>query len=86
LLSVASGSRPKTETQFADGTPLGHWTGSRSGCGELIGAYTTILREEGVVAFVSLSPRVRVLWERVKLISIFNTFNTLSEAEDFFRR
>jgi len=57
-----------------------------SGCGELIGAYTSISKAGGRVAFVHPTARVRVLWERIRLIDIFTIFNTLAEAEAFVRR
>jgi len=54
-----------------------------SGIGEMIGAYTTILKRDAAVAFVSLTPRVRILWERINVTRIFAIFDTLQEAENF---
>lgn len=56
-----------------------------SGCGEIIGAYAAICKAGASVAFVSPSPRVRVLWERIKLTEVFNLFDSLAEAENFVR-
>ena len=53
-----------------------------SGCGEMIGAYTTILKGDGKVAFASLSTRVQTLWERIKVTTIFNIFVTVQEGLD----
>ena len=57
-----------------------------SGCGELIGAYATIKKADAVLAFVHLTPRVRLLWERVRLTEVFNIFAALPEAENFVLR
>jgi anti-anti-sigma factor len=57
-----------------------------SGCGELIGAYTSIHKAGGLIAFVKPTARVRVLWERIRLTDIFKIFDTLAEAETFVRR
>ena len=54
-----------------------------SGCGEIIGAYTTITKAGGRLAFVRLTPRIRQLWERINLIQIFAVFETLAEAETY---
>jgi anti-anti-sigma factor len=54
-----------------------------SGCGEIIGAYTTIRKADARVVFVGLTPRIRILWERINLINIFDIFETLPEAENF---
>ena len=54
-----------------------------SGCGEMIGAYTTIRKAHARVAFVGLTPRIRQLWERINLVNIFDVFETLPEAEAF---
>ncbi len=54
-----------------------------SGCGEMIGAFTTIRKADGRVAFVGLTPRIRQLWERINLVNIFDVFETLPEAEAF---
>src|SRR3989442_13298721 len=57
-----------------------------SGCGELIGAYTSIHKTGGLTAFVNPTARVRALWERIRLTDIFTIFETLAEAETFVRR
>ncbi|HYR91512.1 MAG TPA: STAS domain-containing protein [Terriglobia bacterium] len=57
-----------------------------SGCGELIGAYSSITKAGGRVAFVNPTARVRALWERIRLIDIFTIFGTMAEAEAFVRR
>jgi len=54
-----------------------------SGCGELIGAYTTIRTAHGRIVFVGLTPRFQQLWERINLAGIFDIFATLQEAENF---
>jgi anti-anti-sigma factor len=54
-----------------------------SGCGEMIGAYTTIRKADARVVFVGLTPRIRQLWERINLLEIFDIFETLPEAEAF---
>jgi anti-anti-sigma factor len=56
-----------------------------SGCGEMIGAYTTIRKANANLAFVGLTPRMRVLWERINVIEIFDIFETLPEAEKFLK-
>jgi len=56
-----------------------------SGCGEMIGAYTTIRKAEAAVAFVSLTPKVRLLWERINVTRIFDIFDTVEEAENFLK-
>ena len=57
-----------------------------SGCGEMISAYTTIRKADAALAFVQLTPRVLMLWERVRLTDVFDIFKTLTEAESFVRR
>lgn len=57
-----------------------------SGCGELIGIHVTIRNGDARLAFACLTPRMRVLWERIKLTDVFAIFDTLSEAEDFVQR
>jgi anti-anti-sigma factor len=52
-----------------------------SGCGEIIGAYTTIQKADARLAFAGLTPKIRQLWERINLITIFDVFETLPEAE-----
>lgn len=54
-----------------------------SGCGEMIGVYTTIRKGNAAVAFVNLTPRVRVLWERINVTKIFDVFDSVLEAEHF---
>jgi anti-sigma B factor antagonist len=55
-----------------------------SGLGEMIGAYTTIRKHDAAVAFASLTPKVRVLWERINITRVFDIFDTVAEAENFF--
>ena len=57
-----------------------------SGCGEIIGAYASITKAGGAVAFLKPAERVRVLWTRIKLREVFSIFDTLPEAETFVRR
>lgn len=54
-----------------------------SGCGEIIGAYTTIRKGNAAVAFVNLTPRVLILLERINITKILDIFDTLAEAESF---
>jgi len=56
-----------------------------SGCGEIIGAYSTIRKEGGSVAVLNPTERVRLLWERIKLTEVFPVFNSLEEAESYLR-
>jgi len=57
-----------------------------SGTGEVIGVYTSITKAGGVMAVAGLTERVRVLWSRVKLLEVFNIFETVPEAELFVRQ
>ena len=57
-----------------------------SGCGEIIGAFASIRKAGGVVAFLKPAERVYVLWTRIRLTDLFNIFKTLDEAEAFVRR
>lgn len=54
-----------------------------SGLGEMIGAYTTIRKHDAAVAFVNLTPKVRLLWERINISKVFDIFDTVPEAENF---
>ena len=53
-----------------------------SGCGEIIGAYATICKSEGSVAFAQLAPRLRGLWDRIKVTSIFQIVDTVQAGVD----
>jgi anti-anti-sigma factor len=55
-----------------------------SGCGEIIGAYTTIRNKDAAVAFANLTPKMRILWDRINVTRIFDIFDTVQEAETFF--
>lgn len=57
-----------------------------SGCGEMIGAYTSITKAGGFVAIGGATERVQTLWKRIQLLQVFNLFPTLGEAENFLRR
>lgn len=54
-----------------------------SGCGEMIGAYTTMRKADAAIAFVNLTPKVRLLWERINVTKIFDIFDTVEEARNF---
>ena len=54
-----------------------------SGIGEMIVAFTSIRKRGAAAAFVGLTPRVLVLWERINVTKVFDIFNTLPEAENF---
>lgn len=54
-----------------------------SGCGEMIGAYTSIRRAGGNIAIAGAGERVRTLWRRIHLLEVFNLFPTVGEAEAF---
>ena len=41
-----------------------------SGCGEVIRIYSSILKADGLLAFVNPTERVRTLWTRIKIIDI----------------
>ena len=57
-----------------------------SACGEVIGAYTSIAKAHGSLAFVNPTERVRVLWTRIKIVEILPIFDTLDDALKFVRR
>jgi anti-anti-sigma factor len=57
-----------------------------AGCGELIDIFSTVGKAAGAVAFLKPSERVHGLWARIRLTDIFNIFDTMAEAEAFFRR
>jgi len=57
-----------------------------SGTGEAIGAYTSISKAGGIMVVAGLTERVRTLWGRVKLLDVFNVFDSVAEAESFIRR
>ena len=57
-----------------------------SGCGEIIGAYSTIRKAGGSVAVLNPTERVRLLWERIKLTDVFPVFDRLEDAENYLRR
>jgi anti-sigma B factor antagonist len=52
-----------------------------SGLGEMIGAYTTIRKNKAAVAFVGLTPKVHLLWERINITKVFDIFNTVEDAK-----
>jgi len=54
-----------------------------SGCGEVISAHTSILRENGALAFVNPTERVRLLWEWTRIREVLHIFDTLDEARQF---
>ena len=54
-----------------------------SGCGEVIRVSGSIVKAEGLVAFIGLTGRVRTLWGRIKLDQIFQAFETADEAKQF---
>jgi anti-sigma B factor antagonist len=56
------------------------------GCGEVITAYTSILRAKGSLGFVNPTEHVRMLWARTKLADVFNVFDSVNEARDFVSR
>jgi anti-anti-sigma factor len=57
-----------------------------SGCGEIIGAYSSICKAGGTVAVVNPTDRVRTLWDRIKLTDMFPTFDRFEDAESYVRR
>jgi anti-sigma B factor antagonist len=57
-----------------------------SGCGEIMGAYATIRKANAAVAFASLTPRIRQLWERINVTRIFDIFDSIQEAENFLAK
>jgi anti-sigma B factor antagonist len=81
--------RPKLRELLDSGTnaiifDLGEVTHcDSSGMGEMIGAYTTIRKHDAAVAFANLTPKVRLLWERINIATVFDIFDTLAEAENF---
>jgi anti-anti-sigma factor len=54
-----------------------------SGCGEMIGAYTTMRKADAAIAFANLNPKVSLLWERINVTKIFDIFDTVEEARNF---
>ncbi len=54
-----------------------------SGCGEIIGAYSSIAKTGGVLAFVNPNERVRALWARIRIADVLHIFNTTDEAREF---
>jgi anti-sigma B factor antagonist len=54
-----------------------------SGCGEIIRIYSSIVKAQGTVTFVSLTDRVRLLWNRIRLTDVFHIFETTDEAQTF---
>jgi anti-sigma B factor antagonist len=54
-----------------------------SGCGEIISAHTSIVRVNGMLAFVNPTPKVRQLWEWTKLAQVLHVFETIENAEKF---
>jgi anti-sigma B factor antagonist len=56
-----------------------------SGSGEVIGAYSSITKAAGSLALAGLSDRIRALWTRVKILSVFDTFETATDAGAFLR-
>lgn len=57
-----------------------------SGCGEMIGAYTSIRRAGGNIAITAAGDRIRMLWKRIHLEGVFNLFTTIGEAESFLKQ
>jgi anti-sigma B factor antagonist len=57
-----------------------------SGCGEIIGAYSSIHKAGGRVAVLNPTERVRILWTRIKLTDVFPVFDRLEEAEAYVQR
>jgi anti-sigma B factor antagonist len=51
-----------------------------SGLGEMIGAYTTVTRSGGALRLVNLTNRIQDLMAITKLLTVFDTYNTESEA------
>ncbi len=54
-----------------------------SACGEVIRAYTSIAKAQGVLVFANPSERVRALWKRIKIIDILNISDSLDDAMKF---
>ena len=54
-----------------------------SGIGEMIVAYTSIRKRGAAAAFVGLTSRVFLLWERINVTKVFDIFGTQQEAENF---
>jgi anti-sigma B factor antagonist len=57
-----------------------------SGCGEIIGAYSSIRKAGGTLVVLNPTDRVRLLWERIKLTDIFPMFDRLEDAEAYVQR
>jgi anti-sigma B factor antagonist len=57
-----------------------------SGSGEVIGVYSSITKAGGAMAIAGMSEKIRVLWTRVKILSVFDTFGTATEAAAFLRQ
>jgi anti-sigma B factor antagonist len=57
-----------------------------SGCGEIIGAYSSIRKAGGTCAVLNPTERVRLLWDRIKLTDVFPVFNRFEDAEAYVRR
>jgi anti-anti-sigma factor len=56
-----------------------------SGCGEIIAAYVAITKAGASAAFIDPTERVRVVWDRIRLLEILRIFKTIPEAETFFQ-
>ncbi|PYS52708.1 MAG: hypothetical protein DMG13_15310 [Acidobacteria bacterium] len=56
-----------------------------AGCGELIDIFSAVGKVAGAVAFLKPTERVHGLWTRIRLTDIFKIFDTMEEAEAFFR-
>ena len=56
-----------------------------SGCGEIIGAYSSIRKAGGTVAVLNPNERIRLLWARIKLADVLSIFDRLEEAEAYVR-
>jgi anti-anti-sigma factor len=57
-----------------------------SGCGEIIGAYSSVRKVGGNVAVLNPTERVLLLWTRIKLTDVFAIFERLEDAEKYVSR
>ena len=56
-----------------------------SGIGEMVGVYTTMTRKGGKMKLVNLTPKINDILQVTQLITVFDVFDSESEALSSFK-
>lgn len=56
-----------------------------SGIGEMVGVYTTMTRKGGKMKLVNLTPKINDILQVTQLITVFDVFDSESEAVSSFK-